>query len=121
MFTIESAREFLTKAGIFYGKFDEDDDPRYDQTINLNDAMYWACSDGQYVTDEELIRVAQLFWGYGYCGLLYWVAVEKRGGEIPEFLDARRMIEFVKKEEELIKQEPDSNRRAYAKYSYTLG
>jgi hypothetical protein len=120
MFTTESARKFLTDAQVFFGRFDEDDGPEWDQTINLNDAMYWACSDCQYVADEELIRVAQLFWRYGYCGILYWVAVEKRGGETPEFLDVRRHIEFVKREEELIKQEPSASIRAYAKYSYTL-
>jgi hypothetical protein len=121
MFTIEEARELLTKADIFFGYDDEDDDPTYAQTINLNDAMYWACSDSEYVEDNELVRVAQLFYRYGWCGVLYWVAIEKRGGETPEFLDVKRKIEFVKKEEELIKQESSRSKRAYAKYSYTLG
>jgi hypothetical protein len=121
MFTIASARKLLEDAQVFFGRFEEDDDPKWDQTINLNDAMYWGCADGEYVADEELVRVAELFWNYGWCGILYWVAVEKRGGETPEFLDVKRMIEFVKREEELKKQEPNPSKRAYAKYSYTLG
>jgi hypothetical protein len=121
MFTIESAREFLTKAHIFFGYDGPDDDPEDAQTINLNDAFYWACGDAQYVEDSELVRLAELFWNYGNAGLMYWVAVEKRGGEKPEFVDVRRLIEFVTKEEEIRKEEPNSSKRAYLKRSYTIG
>jgi hypothetical protein len=123
MFTIDEAREFLNKAGIFFGR-DEDDsesDIRWDQTINLNDAFYWACADGEYVDDNELPRLAGLFWRYGYAGVSYWVLVEKRGGEIPEFLDVKRQVEFVKNEESIIKEEPSCSKRAYLKRQYTIG
>jgi len=116
MFTIDSARELLTLAGVF---FDDDEDVK--QMINLNDAFYWACSDGEKVEDSELQRVAELFWRYGNAGIMYWVAVEKRNGEIPEFLDVRRLIEFVQNEEGFRREEPSSSKRAYMKRQYTIG
>lgn len=123
MLTIDAARELLTKADIFLGYDPEDPDdlPKFAQTINLNDAFYWACSDAEYVEDSELPRLAELFFLYGLCGVYYWVAVEKRGDETPEFVDVRRFIEFVRQEEELRKQEPSSSKRAYLKHQYTLG
>ena len=121
MFKVDEARELLTKADIFFGCDDPDDDPKFAQMINLNDAFYWACSDGEYVEDEELPRLAELFWRYGYCGVMYWVAVEKRGGETPEFLDVRRKIEFVTQEEAIRKEVPSSSKRAYTKRQYTIG
>ena len=67
MFTVDEARELLLKANICFGA-EEDDiyddaekDPKWNQTINLNDVLHWACSDLQYIEDEELPRVAQLF------------------------------------------------------------
>lgn len=116
MFTIEQARELLNKAMIF---FDEDD--MGPQCINLNDAFYWGCADAERVDDSELVRLAELFWLYGNAGVMYWVAVEKRGGEIPEFLDVRRCIEFVKNEEAILKEEPSSSKRAYLHREYTIG
>lgn len=121
MFKVDEARELLTKADIFFGYDDPDDDPKFAQTINLNDAFYWACSDGEYVEDDELPRLAELFFRYGYCGVMYWVAVEKRGGETPEFLDVRRQIEFVTQEEAIRKELPSSSKRAYTKRQYTIG
>ena len=124
MFSIQESLELLSKASVFFDCDDEDtsdDGKKWAQTINLNDAFYWACSDGEYVDDSELPRLAELFWRYGYCGVIYWVAVEKRGGEVPEFLDARRFIEFVRQEELLRNNEPSSSKRAYAKLTYTLG
>lgn len=120
-FTEANAREFLTLAGVFFGRDEWDDDPKWDQTLNLNDAFCWASSDGEYVEDAELPRVAELFWRYGYTGIEYWVLEEKRGGEIPEFLDVRRQIEFVKNEEAIRKEEPSSSKRAYLQREYTIG
>ena len=120
-FTQANAREFLTLAGVFHGTSEWDDDPKWDQTLNLNDAFYYACSDGEYVEDEELPRLAELFWRYGNIGLEYWVLEEKRGGEVPEFLDVRRQIEFVKNEEAIRKEVPSSAKRAYLQREYTIG
>lgn len=117
MFTIESARELLTKADIFLGC----DDPKDAQTINLNDAFYWACADAEYVEDSELPRLAELFWYYGNAGVNYWVLVEKRGGEKPEFFDVQRQVEFVTQEEAIRKEEPSSSKRAYLNRQYTIG
>lgn len=121
MLTIDSARELLAKAGIFFGCHDPEDDPKYAQTLNLNDAFYWACSDSEYVEDSELPRLAELFWRYGNAGVNYWVLVEKRGGDKPEFVDVQRQVEFVAQEEAIRKEEPSSSRRAYLKRQYTIG
>ena len=119
MFTIDSARELLTKAGIFFAYDDLEDDPKWAQTINLNDAFYWACSDCECVTDEELPELARLFFCYGWAGVMYWVA-EKRGDK-PEFVNVQRHIEFVKMEEAIRQEEPSSSKRAYLKRQYTIG
>ena len=121
MFTIDSARELLTKASIFIGCDDPEDNPKYAQTINLNDAFYWACSDAEYVEDSRLPRLAELFWRYGNAGVMYWVAVEMRGGVQPEFVDVQRHIEFVTHEESICKEEPLASKRAYLKRQYTIG
>jgi hypothetical protein len=121
MFTVDSARELLTKADIFFGCDDPEDDPKWAQMINLNDAFCWACSDAEYVEDSELPRLAELFWRYGNAGVNYWVLVEKRGGEKPEFVDVQRQVEFVTQEEAIRKEEPSSSKRAYLKRQYTIG
>jgi hypothetical protein len=127
MFTVDEAREFLLKAHICFG-IDEDgiydeaeNDPKWNQTINLNDAMHWAMSDMQYIEDEELPRVARLFWLYGWAGILYWVCKEKRKNEMPTFEDAKRQIQFVENEENIMKECPESSKRAYLKIQYTIG
>jgi hypothetical protein len=120
-FTVESARKLLETADVFFGCTDTDDDVRDAQTLNLNDAFYWACSDCEYVQDSELPRLAELFFSYGYAGIMYWVLVEKRNGEVPEFVDVRRQVEFVKNEEAIRVEEPSSSRRAYLKRQYTIG
>jgi hypothetical protein len=134
MFTVEEARALLTAAKVFY---DPDPDEAYDdraenegvgwgQTLNLNDTFAWACADGEPVSDADLPRVAQLFYRYGWCGILYWVTREKRtGGDNPnwmaEFLDVRRFIEFVEHEEQLRRDELSDSKRAYRRLAYTLG
>jgi hypothetical protein len=120
-FTVESAKKLLEAADVFFGCTDTDDDVRDAQTLNLNDAFYWACSDGEYVQDSELPRLADLFFNYGWAGIMYWVLVEKRNGEVPEFVDVRRQVEFVKNEEAIRVEEPSSSRRAYLKRQYTIG
>ena len=120
MFDVDDARELLTSAQVFFD-CDPDDDPMEAQTLNLNDAFYWACADGEHVADNELLRVSELFWRYGIHGIYYWVLVEKRNNAKAEFLDVNRFVEFVTREEELRKAEPSSSRRAYQKVQYTIG
>jgi hypothetical protein len=86
----------------------------------MNDVWAWACADGQYVPDEKLPEVAELFWRYGWAGILYWVSKEN-GNMRSEFVDNNRFIDFVTHEEQLRKEFPDSDERAYKKISYTIG
>lgn len=120
IFSVESAREFLDKSGIFY-EADDSDGPKWSQTINLNDTFYRACSDCEYVSDEELPRVAELLYRYGWCGICYWVVVEKRKEESVEFEDTNRFIKFVSIEESIRAKEPSYSKRAYLKWEYVLG
>lgn len=122
LFSIQEAREFLTKADVFFycDLEDEYSQEKYKQTINLNDVWCWACADAEYVPDDELPEVARLFWWYGWCGILYWVS-ERNNKMKSEFHDINRFIQFVR-EEELIKKEiPDSSKRAYTVKQYTVG
>ena len=121
MFTVEESKALLSAAEVFFGEEYADEDPQMAWTLNLNDAFYWASADGEYVSDEEMIRVAELFWRYGIKGIYYWVIVEKRGDTKVEFADVNRFIEFVRKEEEIRRAEPSSSRRAFKKVSYTIG
>lgn len=118
MTTIDNARELLKLADVFYGP-DEDDD-ELEQTLNLNDVFGWAMADCEYVPDEDLTSLADMYGRYGWCGVLYWVS-EKRDGMRSEFQDVNRAIDFVRHEEELRKHVPDSSTRAYRKLIYTLG
>lgn len=111
----DEALKLLNASQIFF-----DDEDIGECMINLNDVFGWACADTEKVEDEEIVEVAELFGKYGWCGILYWVS-KKRGGQRSEFLDNNRFIDFVSNEEKLIKQEPDTDKRAYLKYSYTLG
>lgn len=114
----EEALSLLNLADVFFEP--DGDDPELNQVINLNDVLGWARADGEKVEDDELIEVAELFRKYGWCGVLYWVS-KKRGGQRSEFFDNNRFIDFVANEERLIKDEPDADKRAYKKYTYTLG
>ena len=79
----KQAVEFLDKAGVFYSSKDS---PR---ELNMNDVWCWACADGEEVKEEEMIEVAELFWNYGWCGILYWVS-KKNDNMKSEFLDNNR-------------------------------
>ena len=119
MFTRDEARELLTKANVFFSD-DNEGDANWAQMLNLSDTFSWACADGEEVADEELPEVARLFWHYGWCGILYWVS-EKRDKMETQFHDNNRFIEFVRFEEAIRKEEPDSSRRACLKREYTVG
>lgn len=120
-YSIDEARMLLLFAGIFYDDDITEESPELKQVINLNDTFYWACSDCQRVTDDELPRIAELFWRYGWCGVLYWVLVEKRKENLVEFADVNRFIEFVAQEEKIRVDEPSQSRRAYMRRQYTIG
>jgi hypothetical protein len=115
----EDALKLLNEANIFFF-VDDEDEPNLKQMINLNDVFGWAWADGEVVKDEDLVEVATLFREYGWCGIYYWVS-KKRGGQHSEFLDINRFIDFVANEEALKEKEPDTDKRAYLKYKYTLG
>jgi len=118
MFDINSARKLLRAGDVFFD--DDEEELELKQTLNMNDVWCWASADGQYVPDEKLAEVAELFWRYGWAGILYWVS-EQNGHMRSEFLDNNRFIDFVKHEEQLRKDIPEPDKRAYKKISYTLG
>jgi len=121
MFDEDSARDFLSSSGIFFERLFPDDDPKLAQTINLSDVFAWGCADAEYVHDHELPRLAELFFEYGFAGVCYWVAREKRDGIVPEFEDIKRRIQFVANEEAIRQEEPVNYKRAYLKRQYTIG
>ena len=115
MFSIDDARKFLIAADLFF----EQDDGMPAQMLNLNDTLMWGCADCEQVPDEELPRLARLFWQYGWCGLLYWVTQRRECRA--EFHDVNRAIDFVAAEEAILKEEPNPSKRAYLKRKYTIG
>lgn len=124
MFSLDEARKLLDAAGVFFDTSRNDDDEDWDevpeQTLNLSDTFFWACADAEPVSDEEIPRVAELFYRYGVCGIYHWVA-EKRGMKKVEFADVNRFIQFARNEEAIRNEEPSSSSRAYLKKSYVIG
>lgn len=118
MFNQEEARDLLRKMDVFFDECDGDG-PEWAQTLNLNDAFEWALADCEYVPDEDLPEVAELFWRYGWCGILYWAA--QRREHFMEFEDVKRFVKFVQEEEKIRKVQQSPSKRAYLKYTYTLG
>lgn len=116
--TVDTARALLVAADVFCGP--DNEDPTMAQTLNMNDVWGWATAWGEYVPDSELVEVAQLFYSYGWCGILYWMS-ERHGHMRSEFEDINRFVDFVRQEEALTKEIPNSSSRAYAKRTYTLG
>ena len=119
MFTVDEARQLLTTAGLFFER-DPEEGMNSAQVLNLNDAFYWACADAEEVPDDELQKLATLFWQYGQCGVYYWV-LERRGDKKVEFVDVNRFAEFVRAEEAIRIEEPSPSKRAYLKRQYTIG
>lgn len=132
--SIEWARDILERAVVFYHTHKDVEEAQRAgespeeiiemqhslQTLNMNDTWAWALGYGVKVADEELPELARLFIAYGYCGILYWVA-EKDGWKRSEFEDITRFVQFVREEEKIRKEVPQSNARAYAKRGYILG
>jgi len=107
--------KLLEAADVFYGS-----DPGEPRELNMNDTFGWAYAFGEVVPDDRLDEVAGLFRRYGFAGLVYWVS-EQNDGMRSEFEDVNRQIGFVRHEEKLRLQEPNSSTRAYMKLVYTLG
>lgn len=118
MFDTINGFELLRKADVFFEP-DEDDGLTSPRVLNLNDTWSWGCADCEDVPEEEIPALATLFWRYGNCGILYWVS-ERRGQCRSDFTDINRMIEFVRNEEQIRAELPDSSQRAYGKRTYTI-
>ena len=118
----EQARKLLDAAEVFYEIDDTDDeeDQKFKHWLNMNDTFAWALAMGQPVADGQFVEVAELFWRYGHAGLIYWVS-EQNDRMGSEFEDVQRFIDFVRHEEKLRVDVPDSNKRAYHKLKYRLG
>jgi hypothetical protein len=122
-FTQASAKALLDAADVFYGIDEDDPDesgPEYQNILNMNDVWGWALAWGEKVPDEQLIEVAELFWNYGWPGLLYWMSCRHKNMR-SEFQDNNRAIEFVRNEERIKAAHPDSSALAYHQESYTIG
>ena len=117
--TLSEARTLLETAGVFFGPDDEEPDGESARMLNLNDAFFWGCADGEVVSDDEMPEVARLFLAYGMCGIYYWVCT-KRGYESVGFSDINRFVQFVRMEEEICKECPDWNKRAYHTAEYHI-
>ena len=125
-FTQESAQAFLDAAGVFYEfypddeELDERDPVIFKNVLNMNDVWGWALAWGEKVPDEKLIEVAELFWAYGWPGLLYWMSC-RHDNMRSEFHDNNRAIEFVRNEERIKAAHPGSSALAYHQEAYTIG
>lgn len=122
--TPEQKRAFntLTMCGVFFDVEDDEDTPlapKWGQTLNLNDTFSYACADGEFVSDDQMVRVEDLYSRYGLCGIYYWVS-EQRGQCKSEFAGINRMIDFVR-EEEKIRSAHGSLNAAFTVRSYTIG
>lgn len=89
-------------------------------SLNMNDTWAWACSDIPEVPASEIREVARLFRDYGHPGLMYWHSLRENNMR-SEFHDNNRAIDFVRHEEQIRKETPDDNKRAYRKVTYILG
>lgn len=89
-------------------------------SLNMNDIWGWALAWFPEVAADQLSAVADLFKRYGDAGLMYWHSCQEKDMR-SEFHDNNRAIDFVRKEEAIRKETPDSSARAYRKVSYLLG
>ena len=122
-FTVDSARAFLYAADVFYDSLGDEHDPNEDgprQVLNMNDVWGWATAWGEEVPDDRLVEVAELFWNYGWPGMLYWMSC-RYDNMRSKFHDNNRAIDFVRNEERIKAAHPNSNNRAYYKESYIVG
>lgn len=115
---ITEAKELLKAADLTFGPDDEIE--HYDRCLNMNDVWAWGTSWIEEIPEDEVILVASLVQRYGACGAYYWLSV-KHENLRSEFHDINRMVDFVRHEEAIRAEIPDSSQRAYAKRDYHLG
>ena len=113
--SIDEAKQLLSAAGVCY----PEDEEMPGLHLNMNDTWGWALAWGEPVPDNKAVEVANLFVGYGTCGLLYWVS-EQHDQMRSEFADINRFVDFVRNEERIKKETPDFNERAYRKVAYVI-
>jgi hypothetical protein len=111
--------KLLIDVGAIHELDDEDDDTS-GYLLNLNDTWHWACGDCEEIEPEEVAEIYRLFTHYGYYGAYYWAWL-KRDKQYTDFLDNNRGIDFVRHEEELVRQVPGSSKRALTDLNYCLG
>ena len=102
-----SALKLLRESGIFYNdnisELDAGDDPQSIRLINLNDTFWWGTAYCQFLPDDKIEELSNLFFKYGWCGVLYWCSKQE---EIkPEFENVIRSIQFVENEELIFTKE----------------
>ena len=114
--SIDEAKQLLSAAGVCY----PEDEEMPGLHLNMNDTWGWALAWGEPVPDDKVVEVATLFSYYGTCGLLYWVS-EQHNQMRSEFADINRFVDFVRNEERVRKETPDSSERAYRKITYKIG
>ena len=111
--------EILTLAGVI---FEADDMPPGTLPhVNLNDALYWGCADGECVSDDADLDTLHTLWiRYGWCGVLYWAVHVKRGGDVGQiFPRSAREVAFVKTEEEIRAAAATPAAAVYARATHT--
>jgi hypothetical protein len=90
-------------------------------SLNMNDTWAWACSDIPDVPADQIPEAARLFRTHGFAGLMYWYTLQPNGPRVSAFADNNRAIEFVRREEQIRREIPESSKRAYHKVKYTIG
>lgn len=117
----EEAWAVLKATSYYYEDEYQEAKPEERHMMIMNDTWGWACADGFYLTDENVVRVAMLFVRYGHGGLLYFQHKDLEGGKlVSEFTDINRHLQFVINEERIREELPGSGERAYTKRSYTI-
>lgn len=89
-------------------------------SLNMNDTWSWASSWCPNVPVDSVAEVARLFRYYGRAGLMYWHSCQEHNMR-SDFHDNNRAIDFVRNEEQIRKETPDSNKRAYLQVEYIIG
>lgn len=97
----------------------EEETPAGELVLDQNDVWAWALAWAEPIPEAALPRIGDLLTRYGYCGLLFWVS-ERHAQMRSEFEDINRFVDFVRAEETIRAEIPDSNSRAYTKRRYTL-
>ncbi len=116
----ESDVALLKAADLFYP--DDPEEPEFagKLILNMNDVWGWATGWGEEVPADQVHELARLFRDYGWPGVLYWMS-GRHDNMRSEFEDINRFVDFVRNEEKIRADVPNSSKRAYVKAVYTLG